>query len=75
MAKTKFDRQRVRQLIEDRDLRVYWLADRCDVSPEYMSQVLTGKRKPSLSLVRLMAYVLEVPEDAVTKGATRVKAS
>ena len=73
--KTKFDRERVRTLIEEKDLRVYKLAHQCDVSPEYMSQVLTGKRRPSVGLVRLMAYVLEVTEEVLTKGATKAKAS
>jgi len=73
--KTKFDRERARELIEEKDIRVYALANRCDVSPEYMSQVLTGKRKPSVGLVRLMAYELEVTEEVLTKAPTKAKAS
>lgn len=74
-VKTKFDRGRVRELIKEKDLRVYKLALQCDVRPEYMSQILTGKKKPSVGLVRLMAYVLDVTEDVLTKGVTKAKAS
>lgn len=75
MTKAKFDRQRVRTLIKEKNMRVYELAEKCAVTREYMSQVLTGEKKPSIGLVRLMAYVLEVSEGAVTKGATKAKAS
>lgn len=71
---TKQERQRVRQRLKERDLRIYQFAKVCQVRPEYMSQVLTGKKKPSPGLIKLMSYVLADP-DVLTKGTTRAKAS
>ncbi len=74
MSKAKFDRQRVRVLIEAKNMRVYQLAKACSVSPEYMSQVLTGKKKPSEGLSKLVAYVLDDAE-VIAKGLAKAKAS
>ena len=71
---TKNDRQRVRQRLKEKDMRIYQFAKVCKVSSEYMSQVLTGKKKPSPGLIMLMSYVLEDP-DALAKVAAKAKAS
>lgn len=76
-VKTDFSPEKTKQIIRERGLKIKWLADRCDKSEDWLSSILNGHRKPSVGLVRLMAYVLEVTEDALTKGvgAPRKKAS
>ena len=72
----KLNRRRVRELIKEKELTVKDFADHVEVTPEYMSQILTGKRKPGKGRDKLMAYILEVPiEDVLTEAATKAKAS
>lgn len=75
--KTNFSTEKTSQIIREKGLKIKWLAEQCDKSDGYMSSVLAGKRTPSVGLVRLMAYILDVPEDALTKSvsAQRKKAS
>lgn len=74
MAKTKFDRSQTRKRLKANDMRVYELAKACEVRSEYMSQVLTGKKKPSPGLKKLIGYVLD-DREAIAKAATKAKAS
>lgn len=53
---------RAKQLIQEKGLKIGWLAQQCGVGRSYMGQVLSGQRTPSPTLIRLMAVKLNVDE-------------
>lgn len=42
-----------------------WLAQKCDVTPSHINQIIKGKTKPSLQVLRAMATALEVTTDEI----------
>lgn len=68
MEKTKLDRERVRELIELEGRTQRWVAKQCGISDNYLSQILSGDRDPSLPVIKMLASVLKTDEDALTKS-------
>lgn len=40
-----------------------WLAEKCDVTPSHINQIIKGKAKPSLQVLNAMSDALEVTID------------
>lgn len=59
---SEFPFSKVKKLLESRGVKIKWLASNCGVSPDYMSSVLSGRKKPSVLLRVMMASTLDYNE-------------
>ena len=55
----------VEELLYQKRKRQTWLAQKCDVTPSHINQIIKGKTKPSLQVLRAMATALEVTTDEI----------
>ena len=53
------DIEKIKGIISERGLKQSWLAEKCGVSPNTISALLTGKRDVSKSVKKLMAIALD----------------
>ncbi len=51
-----------------------WLAEQCGVTPSHINQIIKGKTKPSLQVLKVIAATLEVTTDEIiSKNHSGVK--
>lgn len=55
----------VEELLYQKRKRQTWLAKMCDVTPSHINQIIKGKTKPSLQVLRAMSKALEVTTDEI----------
>lgn len=53
----------VEELLYQKRKRQTWLAQKCDVTPSHINQIIKGKTKPSVQVLKAMATALEVTVD------------
>ena len=62
----------IRRLRSDIELSQQELAARASVTPSFMSLLESGKRQPSLKVLRRLAEALEVPEEVLLWDAVEL---
>jgi transcriptional regulator with XRE-family HTH domain len=64
MAKrdNKFDHVKIKALVDNRGLKISWLAQKCRVNTETLRRYLIGSVSPSLAVMALMAMTLDIDE-------------
>lgn len=45
-----------------------WLAEKCGVTPSHINQIIKGKVRPSLQLLKVMSEILEVTLDELVSN-------
>lgn len=55
----------IEELLYRKRKRQTWLAQKCDVTPSHINQIIKGKTKPSLQVLRAMVTALEVTTDEI----------
>ena len=54
------ERNELRKLLMDRGIKQTWLADRAGITDTALSEIVTGKRTPTLPVAKRIARVLEM---------------
>lgn len=52
------ERNELRKLLMDRGIKQTWLADRAGITDTALSEIVTGKRTPTLPVAKRIARVL-----------------
>lgn len=60
--KAELNVERVRQLIKSEGRTQIWVAEKCGIEAAYLSQILAGRRSPSLPVIKMLASVLNTDE-------------
>ncbi len=55
----------VEEMLYQKRKRQIWLAHECNVTPSHINQIIKGKTKPSLQVLKAMADALEVTTDEI----------
>lgn len=53
--------QKIKKILKDRGLTVNWLAEATDIEQSYISQIITGRRKPKIPTLKKIADALNMP--------------
>ncbi len=53
----------IEELLYQKRKQQTWLAQKCDVTPSHINQIIKGKTKPSIQVLKAMATALEVTTD------------
>ncbi|MHB9004743.1 MAG: helix-turn-helix transcriptional regulator [Coriobacteriia bacterium] len=54
------ERNELRKLLMDRGIKQTWLADRAGITDTALSEIVTGKRTPTLPVAKRIARVLKM---------------
>lgn len=55
----------VEELLYLKRKKQFWLAKKCGVTPSHINQIIKGKTKPSLQVLKAMAEALGVTTDEI----------
>lgn len=58
----------IEELLYLKRVKQAWLAQKCNVTPSHINQIIKGKTKPSLSVLQAIADALEVTTDEILSG-------
>lgn len=58
----------IEELLYLKRVKQAWLAQKCNVTPSHISQIIKGKTKPSLSVLQAIADALDVTTDEILSG-------
>ena len=64
MAHKRVRAQDLKELVEASPFKKDWIADQVGVAPKTFTQILSGQKHPGRAVIKLLAQVLEKPEDA-----------
>lgn len=56
------DRAKTERLIREKGLRKKWIAEEMKIHPKTFYAYLSGRSQPPASMIKLMAFVIGVPE-------------